>query len=134
MLTLQGLKVAWAFVKKYAWVFFAVAAGILAIVVFRRNPSDLADQINEINKRHEEEIRRIREAEENRLREREDNQRRLEETMRQLDDRYKKAIGDLDAQKRTEVDRILREHGNDPDALAKELAEVLGLQVQNPGT
>lgn len=133
MLTIQGLRVAWAFTKKYAWVFFAVAAGVLAIILFRRSPTDLADQLNEINRRHEEEIRRIREAEEKRLHEREENQRRLEETLKQLDDRYKKAISDLDAQKRTEVDRILRDHGDDPNALAEELAKALGLQVQKPG-
>lgn len=130
MLTFQGLKVAWLFVKKYAWIIFAVLAGVLAIVLLRRTPTDLADQIDAINKRHEEEIRKIREAEEQRLREREENQKRLEDTLRQLDERYKRAIADLDVQKREEVDRILREHGDDPDALAEELATVLGLQVQ----
>lgn len=134
MLTIQSLKIAWAFVKKYAWVFFAVLAGVLAIVVFRRSPGDIADQINEINKRHEEEIRRIREADDLRLREREENQRKLEETLKQLDERYRRAIADLDSQKRQEIDRILQQHGNDPDALAKELADALGLQVQRPGT
>jgi hypothetical protein len=132
MLTLQGLKVAWLFVKKYAWILFAVIAGILAIVVFRKSPTDLADQIDAINKRHAEEIRKIREAEEERTREREQNQKRLEETLKVLDERYKRAIADLDTQKRAEVDRILKEHGDDPDALAEELANALGLQVQKP--
>lgn len=130
MLTLQGLKVAWLFVKKYAWIFFAVVAGILAIVLLRRSPTDLADQIDAINKRHAEEVRKIREAEEQRLRDHEENQRRLEEALKALDERYKRAITDLDSQKRAEVDRILKEHGDDPDALAAELAEALGLQVQ----
>jgi hypothetical protein len=132
MLTLQGLKIAWLFVKKYAWLFFAVIAGILAIVVFRKSPTDLADQIDAINKRHAEELRKIREAEEQHAREREENQKRLEETLKMLDERYKRAIADLDTQKRAEVDRILREHGDDPDALAEELANALGLQVQKP--
>lgn len=132
MLTIQGLKIAYEYIKKYAWLFFAIVAGILAIVVFRRTPTDLAEQIDAINKRHAEEIRKIREAEELRFREREENQKQLEDTLKQLDDRYKRAIVDLDAQKRAEVDRILKEHGDDPDALAAELAEVLGLQVQKP--
>lgn len=130
MLTIQSLKVAWLFVKKYAWLFFAVLAGVLAIILFRRSPTDLADQIDAINKRHAEEIRKIREAEELRLREREENEKRLQDALKQLDERYKRAISDLDAQKRAEVDRILREHGDDPDALAEELANALGLQVQ----
>lgn len=130
MLTLQGLKVAWLFVKKYAWLFFAVVTGILAIVLLRRSPTDLADQIDAINKRHAEEVRKIREAEEQRLRDREENQKRLEEALKALDERYKRTITNLDSQKRAEVDRILKEHGDDPDALAAELAEALGLQVQ----
>lgn len=132
MLTLQELKVAWLFVKKYAWLFFAVVAGALAIILLRRSPTDLADQIDAINKRHAEELRKIREAEEQHTREREENQRKLEETLKALDERYKRAIADLDTQKRAEVDRILREHGDDPDALAEELANALGLQVQKP--
>lgn len=132
MLTVQGLKIAYEYVKKYAWLFFAVIAGILAIIVFRRTPTDLADQIDAINKRHEEEVRKIREAEELRFREREENQKRLEDTLKLLDDRYKRAIADLNVQKRAEIDRILKDHGDDPDALAAELAEVLGLQVQKP--
>ncbi len=132
MLTVQGLKVAWLFVKKYAWLFFAVVAGVLAIVLFRRTPTDMSDQIDAINKRHEEEIRKIREAEGQRAKEREENQKRLEDTLKQLDQRYKDAMKDLDAQKRAEVDRILKEHRDDPDALAAELADALGLQVQKP--
>jgi vacuolar-type H+-ATPase subunit H len=132
MLTIQSLKIAWIFVKKYAWIFFAILAGILAIVLLRRSPTDLVDQINAINKQHNEEIKKIRDAEEKRFRDREENQKRLEETLKLLDQRYKNAISDLDVQKRAEVDRILTEHKEDPDALAAELANVLGLQVQKP--
>lgn len=132
MLTIQGLKVTWLFVKKYAWIFFAVLAGVLAIILLRRSPSDIADQIDAINKRHEEELKKIREADELRLREREENQKRLEDTLKQLDERYKRAIADLDVQKRAEVDRLLKEYENNPDALAEELAKTLGLQVQKP--
>lgn len=132
MLTVQGLKVAWAFVKKYAWIFFAVLAGVLGLVLFRRTPSDIADQIDAINKRHEEEIKKIQDADNQHTKDLEENQKRLEDTLKQLDQRYRDAIAQLDDQKREEVDRILREHGNDPDALAKELSDVLGLQVQKP--
>ncbi len=132
MLTIQSLKLAWAWLKKYAWILFAVLAGVLAIILLRRSPTDLADQIDAINKRHEEEIKKIRDAEEQRNQEREENQKRLEDTLKHLDERYKRAIADLDVQKRTEVERILKEHGDDPNALAEELATVLGLQVQKP--
>jgi len=129
MLTLTGLQVAWTYIKKYAWIFFAVAAGILMMVLLQKSPTDMADQISEINKRHAEEVARIRAAEETRLKEHEDNQKRLEDALKVLDSRYRDAIAHLDGEKQAEVDRILKEHGNDPDALAAELAAVLGLQV-----
>jgi len=133
MLTIQGLKIAWEYTKKYAWIVFAVLAGILAMVLLRRGPTDMADQIEAINKRHAEEIARIRAAEETRLREHEENQRRLEDALKVLDERYREALKGLDAGKKAEVDRILKEHGDDPQALAEELAAALGLQVQKPG-
>ncbi len=129
MLTVASLKVAWEYVKKYAWIVFAVAAGILMMVLMKKSPTDMADQIDAINKRHEEEIARIRAAEEARLKEHEDNQKRLEEALKVLDSRYRDAIAHLDSEKQAEVDRILKEHGDDPDALAAELAAALGLQV-----
>ncbi len=134
MLTLKGLQIAWEYVKKYAWIFFAVVAGVLAMVVFRKGPTDMADQIDAINKRHEEEIARIRAADDARLKEHEENQKRLEEALKLLDERYRSALAGLDVEKKAEVDRILKEHGDDPAALAAELAAALGLQVQNPGT
>ena len=50
-----------------------------------------------------------------------------------LDERYREAMKGLDAEEKAEVDRILKEHGNDPQALAEELANALGLRVQKPG-
>lgn len=129
MLTYKSLKLAWQWIKKYAWIFFAVVAGILAIILLRRDPSDLANQLDEIRKRHEEEVRRIREAEELRLREREESQRRLEQALRDLDDRYKKALGELDAEKRAEADRVLRSYNGDPQVLAEELAKVMDFRI-----
>ena len=129
MLTVASLQVAWTYIKKYAWIVFAVAAGILMMVLLQKSPTDMADQISEINKRHAEEVARIRAAEEARLKEHQDNQKRLEDALKVLDSRYRDAIAHLDSAKQVEVDRILKEHGNDPDALAAELAAVLGLQV-----
>lgn len=134
MLTLQALRITWEYAKKYAWIFFAVVAGVLAMILLRRSPVDMADQIEAINKRHAEEIARIRAAEETRLREREDNQKRLEDALKALDERYRNAIAGLDGEKKAEVDRILKEHSDDPDALATELAAALGFQVQKPNS
>ena len=131
MPAMTGLRVAWQFAKKYAWILFAVLAAALALVLWGTVPS-LSDRLESINKRHEEELARIREADALRIREREESQKRFDDAMRTLDDRYKQALANLDAGKQAEVDRILTQHGDDPEALAAELAAALGLQVQPP--
>jgi len=130
MLTLQGLQVAWTYAKKYAWIVFAVIAGVLGMILFVKSPTDMADQIDAINKRHADEIARIRAADDAQLKEHEANQRRLEDALKMLDDRYRVALSKLDVEKQAEVDRVLKEHEGDPAGLAAELAAVLGLQVQ----
>lgn len=129
----QALLIAWSYVKKYAWIFFAVLAGVLAFLLLRRgDPTDLAQQIDAINKRHAEEIKAIQEADAARIRAHEENEKRLQQALALLDERYKQQIAALDAQKRSEIDRILAENGNDPRALAEALAKQLDLQVKSP--
>lgn len=129
----QALLIAWSYVKKYAWLFFAILAGVLAFILLRRgDPTDLAKQIEAINKRHAEEIKAIQEADEERLRAHKENEKRLEQALALLDERYKQQLADLDKQKRAEIEKILSETGGDPQALAEALAKQLDLQVKSP--
>jgi hypothetical protein len=130
MLTLTGVQVAWQFVKKWAWLAFAVATGVLAILLLGKSPTDLAKTLADINKRHEEEIARIKAADAAQLAEHERNQAQLEAALKLLDDRYRAALAGLDADKQAEIDAIVKAHGSDPSALAAQLAATLGFQVQ----
>ncbi len=130
MLTLTGLQIAWQFVKKWAWLAFAISTSVLAVILLGKSPTDLANTIADINKRHEEEIARIKAADATLLAEHEKNQAQLEAALKLLDDRYRSALAGLDAGKQAEVDAIVKAHGNDPAALAAELAATLGFQVK----
>ncbi len=128
----QALLIAWAYVKKYAWIFFAVVAGVLAFVLLRKgDPTDLAQQIEAINKRHADEIKTIQDADAKQLADHAANEKKLQEALALLDERYKQQLNDLDEQKRAEVAKILAESGNDPQALAEALAKQLDLQVKS---
>jgi hypothetical protein len=128
----QALLIAWAYIKKYSWIFFAVLAAVLAFVLLRQGaPTDLAQQIDAINKRHADEIKAIQDADAQQLAAHEANEKKLQQALALLDERYKQQLNALDDQKRAEVDKILAESGNDPQALADALAKQLDLQVKS---
>jgi hypothetical protein len=128
----QALQIAWSYVKKYVWIFFAVLAGVLALVLLRKgDPTDLTQQIEAINKRHADEIKAIQDADAQQLAAHEANEKKLQQALALLDERYKQQLSSLDEQKRAEVDKILSESGNDPQVLADALAKQLDLQVKS---
>ncbi len=128
----QALLIAWSYIKKYAWIFFAVISAILLFVLLRKGqPNELALQIEAIKKRHEEEIKAIQEADTKRLQDYEENQKKLQQALALLDEKYRKQIDNLDEQKKVEINKILLENGDNPKILAEMLAKQLDLQVKN---
>jgi hypothetical protein len=128
----QALLIAWTYVKKYSWILFAIVAGVLAFILLRQNdPFYLAQQIDAINKRHADEIKAIQDADAKQLAEHAANEKRLQDTLALLDKRYAQQLANLDQQKRAEIDKILSESGNDPQALAEALAKQLDLQIKS---
>lgn len=129
---IQALLIAWAWVKKYAWILFAITSIVLVYVLFRKGTSsDISSAIEDIKRRHDEEIRAITEANSQRDAAHIENEKKLQQALRLLDEKYKKQLGELDNQKRIEVDKIIAESGNDPAALADALAKQLDLQVKS---
>ena len=125
------LPVAWSYAKRYAWLAFAVLSAVLAYVLLRRpDPGDLAKQLEEVNRLHDEELKRIQDAQAEHDRQRDEDQRKLEDALAKLDESHRQAIAALDDEKRKQVEQLLKEHGDDPAALADLLAKELGLQVR----
>lgn len=128
---LKALAVFWSYVKKYAWIFFAAVAFVFGYMLFKRsNVVDLADQIENIRRRHEEELSAIRAANEEQTRQRIENEKKLQQALSLLDESYKAKLRDIDTEKRKEIDKILVESGDNPQELAELLAKKLDLQVK----
>jgi hypothetical protein len=128
----QALLIAWSYVKKYIWIFFAVLAGLFAFLLLRKgSPTDLSEQIEAINKRHADEIKAIQEAENKRIADYEVNEKKLKQALALLDERYSQQLAALDDQKKLEINKILSNSGNDPQILAEMLAKQLDLQIKN---
>lgn len=128
----KALVVIWSYVKKYAWIFFAVVAFAFGYLLFKRTaPSDLAEQLDSIRRRHEEELNAIRAANEEQNRQRIENEKKLQQALSLLDESYKAKLRDIDDEKRKEIDKILSDHGDDPQELAELLAKKLDFQVKS---
>jgi Tfp pilus assembly protein PilO len=122
---------AWAVIKKYWW----VAAAIIGFILFKRwmdQSSDLAKTLADIQKAHEEEIAKIKAADEERRAASEANLRKMQERLDAIEKQYEAAQRQLDATKKAEIQAILKEDHDDPDALAKKLSEATGFKVILP--
>jgi len=126
MLTLQGLKIAWIYAKKYAWIVFAAIAAILAYVLFRKADTPMADAIDAINARHQAELDAIAKAEAEREAERSANDAKYAEALRALEAKYLIDTKALDSLKASEIERL---KALPMDVLAAELAKAYGFQV-----
>lgn len=129
MVTLQ---IVLAFMKKYWWVFLAIAGFIIYKLVFRQPGGDIAQTLADIQKKHEEELRAIREADERRAKAYEENNRKLQERLSEIERQYAQAQQELDDKKRKELAKILDESRDNPDELAKRLADAAGFKIILP--
>ena len=131
---LQALSVLWSYVRRYAWIAFAILSFTLAYILFKRPASaDLAKQLEDIQRLHDEELQRIKDADASKLQQEQENQRKLEEALAFLDEQHRQALAKLDAEQKATIDEIVSKSGDDPSALAEQLAKQLGLSVAASG-
>lgn len=130
MATLLFLRKAWEFTKKYAWALFAALSALFAWLLLRKNPSlDDSSVIEQAEKRHVEELEKVKRANEEYVKNLAKNDAELREKLSNIDESYAKQIDDLDAKKKEEAAKIVVNFADDPEALAKALADVFGFSV-----
>lgn len=129
MVTLQ---IVWAFLKKYWWVFLAIAGFIIYKLVFKQETADISEVLAGIQKKHEEELKAIREADERRAAAYEENSKKLQERLSEIEKQYSEAQKELSDKKRKELAQILEESKDDPTELAQRLSVAAGFRVILP--
>ena len=133
MTPLTFFKIAFVYIKKYWWVGAAIAGFILFEVIFRtKASSDLASTLEAIQKRHDEELNAIKGADEARRKAYEENNRILQMRLAEIERQAAEAQVQLDSKKRSELEKILKDTNNDPDALAQKLSDATGFKVIVP--
>lgn len=124
----------WLYVKKY-WSYILLILGIIiALIFFRQEQLDFAEQFKKIQEAHEEELRKIEEARLQERKEHEANLKKLQDALAAVQAQYDAAKKDLDAKKKKEIEHLVKEYGDNPDELAKKLSEVTGFVIVLPAT
>ena len=128
-----GAKKVWLWSKKFWWV---IVIGLLFIIAglfgaLTRNGAFLAGVIDLLEAKraaHDKEMETITDIHNKEISEK--NARLAEHLKRraELEEEYKKRGESLDKEKEAELKRIVDESYNDPEKLAKELAEAFGLE------
>lgn len=126
------LRKAWAWVKKHWRLLVLFLAVLVGAVLLRKRAALWIEGIRQINTAHEEELEAIDRARQEERRLREESDARLKATLAQVEEEYAAQHRELGSRKRKEIEKILKEDGDDPLRLAERLAEATGLRVVLP--
>ena len=121
-----------SYVKKYWGIAALVVGAIVAFFLFKKQDTSFSDRLKQIQDAHDVELKQIQDARDEEEREHQANEKRLKDTLDAVQQQYDAAQKDLDDKKRQEVEDLVRQYGDDPDALAKKLSEATGFTVVLP--
>lgn len=130
------LAVVWAVVKKH-WrlvlaTFGVVFAAIAGALLFNRAKSGFADQLKAINDAHATELKQITDARAQEEAQHQLNEKQLQTALDAVQKQYDAAQKQLDDTKKAEVAQLVKQYGDDPNALAQKLSEATGFSVIPP--
>lgn len=117
------------FIKTY-WKYFLVGIGVLAGFIFLGKKNLDPSVIQKINDAHEDELKKIKELQEKERLENAANLKKLQDTLSEVQKQYDVENKKLDDKKRKEIEALIKEHGDNPDELAKALSEATGFEIK----
>lgn len=118
--------------KKYWKVIALVVGAVVGVVLLRQREISFTDDYRKIQEAHDAELKKVQDARDEERKKLDENQKKLDAALVEVQKKYDEQEITLDAKKKTEIENIVKEHGDDPDALAKKLAEATGFVVILP--
>jgi len=125
----------WAWCKRYWQLLVGAAIPITLWIFFRfRDKSGsraqaLSEVVERVNNDHRQEIAVINESEKIEREKIVQAQARRDETVAEIESEYAAASIELDEKKKKSIQRLVKRHEKDPDALTQELARLTGARV-----
>jgi DNA-binding protein H-NS len=100
--------------------------GLIVLVVFRRGTPDFSSLYRQLMERQKEQVDVIDALHQKEVKLQEEAAQRALDAMKQVETDYESRSEALDKKKRREVQKVIEESKNDPDDLARRLAELTG--------
>lgn len=132
MIPLLVLEKLWTFVQKYWQTILLVLVLVGAGTWVGCQQTRFTKRLDEISEAHRTELEAVKKAYETEIQVREENEQKLVARMTEIQKQYDQAKLDLDAEKKREVADIVKKYGDNPDELAKQLANATGFSVVMP--
>lgn len=129
---LLGLKKVWSFIKNYWYIPVIVIGIIVGTIVFREVPQSLLDMLNKRKELHKKELEVIEQVKKEEREKREKALAVYHKTLEQIEEKYEKSKKDLSLRKKNKIKKIIEDTHDDPDELAKQLADQTGFQIVYP--
>ncbi len=130
------LTIIWAWIKKHWRLLLAIVGTMFSVIgglfLFKRQTTNVGDQIKAINDAHAEELKKINDARTQEQAQHVANEKKLNDTLAAVQAQYDASQKQLDDQKKAEVAQLVKKYGDKPDELAKQLAAATGFVVIMP--
>ena len=124
------LKKAWLWCKKY-WQLLLGAAIPVVIYLLSRNSDHLDEVLDRVRKDHEKELDIINRSHDQELKDREEALKKYQESLAEVERQHAAAEIELDAKKKRQIERILRENSENPEEITKRISELTGIEIHN---
>jgi uncharacterized protein (DUF927 family) len=126
------LEKSWTYLKQYWKVILLVAGGVVGLLLLRKREMSFTKQLKKLQLARDEEIKKIIEAHEDERRRHEENMKKLKETLALVQQQYDDAKKVLDDKKKKQVTQLVKQYGDQPDELARQLSSLTGFNVIMP--
>jgi len=126
------LQKVWLFIKSH-WPVVLLAIGVGTMYFINRaEASRLMELLVSQRQTYKTEVDKIIKANQEEIRKRDEAIKRYQDTISQVESQYQTQKLELDATKRKEIERIIKDTGNNPADLASQLSTVTGFRVILP--
>lgn len=126
------LRKAYSFIKAY-WYIPVIIIGILFFaVVFNEKNYSLLNILSKRKEMHKREVKAIEKIHSEEIRKREEALEVYHKTIKSIEEKYEKDSLNLTNSKKKEIKKIVDETHDNPDLLAKKLANQMGFEIVYP--
>jgi hypothetical protein len=126
------LKKVWSWLKAYWYIPVIIIAIFVLTIIFYQPPASLMSLVERRRKLHEKEVESINNIHAEEIKKREEALLAYQKTIKAIEEKYNKDKADLTERKKSQIKKIVEETHNDPDLLAKKLADQMGFEIVYP--